>query len=288
MSIAVETDLRTAHAPHARLGELLVAAGALCESDVARIVAAQRERPERFGTLALEMKLLSEAQLHRALAQQVRYPYIDETSTLSPMLAVAHDPFGAYAEAMRTLRSQLLLRWFGAERSALAIAAPGRNDGGSLVAANLALTFAQLGAKTLLIDANLREPMQHWLFGLNVGTGLADLLNGQCRSDAALHSVAPFDDLTIMPAGTRFPNPQEVLSGQLFARLLTGFASEFEIVIIDTPPLLDFADAAIVAERARGCLFSARRHHTTTQDLQRARQKLTPSGAALVGIAIND
>lgn len=288
MSIALEADLRSAPSHHARLGELLVGAGALCESDVARIVAAQRERAARFGAIALEMKLITDTQLRQALAQQVSYPVLAADSSLSPLLAAAREPFGEYAEAMRTLRSQLLLRWFGAERSLLAVTSARGEAGAGVVAANLAIVFAQLGAQTLLIDANLRAPEQHLLFGLGECSGLSDLLNGHSRTDDAMHAVQPFDSLTIVPAGARFPNPQEALSGSLFGRLLTGFGNEFEIVIVATPPLLEFADAAIVSERTRGCLFAARRHHTALRDLQRARQSLVPSGVGIVGVALGD
>src|SRR5262245_60579005 len=116
MNIAVDTDARAVTRPRARLGELLIETRALCESDVARVVAAQRDRADRFGAIALEMKLVTKEQLRDALAQQVNYPFVTAAgSTLSPLLVTAHDPFGEYAEAMRTLRSQLLLRWFGTE-----------------------------------------------------------------------------------------------------------------------------------------------------------------------------
>jgi protein-tyrosine kinase len=289
MSIAVETELRPVTRPPSRLGELLVAAGALCESDVARIVAAQRERSERFGTLALEMKLIGEDQLQQALAAQVMYPFVATADTrLSPQLAAAFDPFGEYAEAIRTLRSQLLLRWFSTERSLLAISSARNDSGAAVVTANLAIAWAQMGANTLLIDANLRAPQQHELFGLGVHCGLTEVLNGQCHKDDAMHAVAPFDSLTIIPAGARFPNAQEALSSSLFARLLAGFAHEFEVVLIATPPMLAFADAAIVVGNTRGCLLAARRHETSTADLQRARAALAPTDAALVGVVISD
>ncbi|MET0658515.1 MAG: polysaccharide biosynthesis tyrosine autokinase [Steroidobacteraceae bacterium] len=289
MSIAVEAALRSVTRQRSRLGELLVAAGALCESDVARIVAAQRERSERFGTLALEMKLIGEEQLQQALASQVQYPFVATGDTsLSPLLAAAFDPFGEYAESIRTLRSQLLLRWFGAERSLLAISSARDDAGAAVVSANLAIAWAQMGANTLLIDANLRAPRQHHLFGLSVQCGLAEVLNRQCHTDDARHAVAPFDNLTIIPAGARFPNPQEALSGSLFSHLLAGYAREFAVVLVATPPMLAYADAALVVGSTRGCLLATRRHETATADLQRARAALAPTSATLVGVVISD
>ena len=289
MTIAAETERRSATRKRTRIGELLVEAGALCESDVARIVAAQRERSERFGALAIEMKLIAADQLQQALAAQVQYPFAATTNTtLSPLLATAFDPFSKYAEAMRTLRSQLLLRWFGEGRTLLTISSARDDAGAATVAANLAIAFAQLGASTLLVDANLRAPLQHQLFGLSVHRGLGDVLNGRCRRDDALHAVEPFGGLTIMPAGERFPNPQEALSSTSFSQLLADCAHDFVVVLVVTPPILAFADAAIVAQRTGGWMLAARRHETSTVDLPRAREALAPTSARLLGVVISD
>lgn len=278
---------RAGIATRPRLGEILVATGALTPLDVQRIVAVQRERGARFGEIALELGLITEAQLSCALARQIGYPYVEYgRSPLSYALAAAYEPFCAYSEAMRTLRSQLLMRWFGHKQRALAICSPRRDDMRSAVAANLAIVFAQLGERTLLIDANLRAPLQHDLFGIDIRAGLVNVICDQCGPEQALHSVAPFDKLAVMPAVVP-PNPQELLSSSAFADLLEQMVARYDVVIIDTPPLLDYADAAIVAQRTGGCLLHAHRHETSTSDLKRSVALLRPTGATLLGVVIN-
>jgi protein-tyrosine kinase len=224
-----------------------------------------------------------------ALAKQNDYPYVEYgKSKLSHTLAAAYEPSCDYVEALRTLRSQLLMRWFGREQRALAIASSSRDEACSTVAANLAIVFAQLGENTLLVDANLREPEQHRLFGLGTCNGLTDLIGERCGLDESLQRIAPFDKLSVMTAGAQPRNPQEILSGPLFADVLEDLVVEFDVVIVDTPPLLDFADAAIVAQRAGACVLTARRHLTSTVDLKRSKTMLRPTGATLLGVVINE
>src|SRR5690606_11957292 len=183
MSFAIEpARIGSRVPPRLRIGDLLVAAGALRPIDVQRIVASQRLSSKRFGEIALEMKLITQAQLSSALAKQIGYPYVEYgRSQLAHSLAAAYEPFCAYAEALRTLRSQLLMRWFGREQRALAVTSTRRDATCNTVAANLAIVFAQLGESTLLIDGNLRDPQQHRLFGLGACNGLTDLVGERCE-----------------------------------------------------------------------------------------------------------
>jgi|HigsolmetaAR205D_1030408.scaffolds.fasta_scaffold00075_28 protein-tyrosine kinase len=275
--------------PRRRVGELLIAAGVLRPSDVQRIVARQRENGRRFGETAVELALVTEEQLARALAQQVGYPCVEYgASRLAHALAAAYEPFCAYSEALRTLRSQLLMRWFGPKQRAVAVSSARHDEGSSLVAANLAVVFAQLGENTLLLDANLRAPVQHRLFGLDGRYGLADLIAFDASLEATLCKIDPFDKLTIMSAGAMPPNPQEILSSAMFADTLEKLALSFDVIIIDTPPLLEFADGAIVAQRAGACVLSARRHRTSALDLNRSKTLLGPTSATLLGVVLHE
>jgi receptor protein-tyrosine kinase len=290
MSFAIESSRVGAKVPpRLRIGDLLVASGALRPLDVQRIVASQRDSSKRFGEIALELKLITEAQLSCALAKQIGYPYVEYgRSQLAHSLAAAYEPFCDYAEALRTLRSQLLMRWFGREQRALAITCARRDGACSTVAGNLAIVFAQLGENTLLIDGNLREPQQHRLFGLGACNGLTELIGERCEVDEALQKIEPFEKLTVMPTGAQPPNPQELLSGSVFADVLEDLVQAFDVVIVNTPPLLDFADAAIVSQRAGACVLTARRHVTPTADLNRSKALLRPTGASLLGVVINE
>jgi len=268
------------------LGRLLFDAGKLTEIDVNRVVVAQRKKNVRFGEAAMRLGLVTREDVEQALAQQFGYPYVTVDSGLDPTLVAAHQPFGAAAEALRELRSQLQLRWFNEKEHTLAICAPRKRSGASHLAANLAISFAQLGERTLLIDANFRKPSQHNWFNATPAVGLSHLLIGRCGLDEALVPIAPFADLKVLFAGTQPPNPQELLSRVTFRYLLETSASNFDVVIIDTPPILEYSDAQIVASVTGGCLLAARRHKTRVADIERAREKFAPTRAAILGTAI--
>jgi Mrp family chromosome partitioning ATPase len=118
------------------------------------------------------------------------------------------------------------------------------------------------------------------------GAGLSNFLAGRCELEGLLTPVAPFDHLRVLCSGTQPPNPQELLSRTTFRYLLEAAPKNFDVVIIDTPPILEFADAQIIAAAAGSCLLSARRHRTRLADVERARAKFAPARAVLLGTAL--
>ena len=149
-----------------RLGELLHEDGTLTEQDIKEILAAQRDCGERFGEVASRLGLVSEQDVRRALARQTIFPLVvSGESDLSPEIVAAYQPNSKRAEELRTVRSKLVLRWLDRGNKTLAVIEANPNNGCNVLAANLAVTFAQLGERTLLIDANLRAPVQHSFSG---------------------------------------------------------------------------------------------------------------------------
>jgi len=271
----------------ALIGRLLFDEGKLTEIDVSRVVVTQRQQNMRFGEAAEYLGLVSKEDVRRALARQYDYPYLPEKSGLDSTLISAYKPFSPQAEALRELRSQLLLRWFDEDqRKTLAVTSPRKNSGCSQLAANLAIVFAQLGERTLLIDANFRSPLQQSLFGLGATPGLSGVLAGRAEVDEVLLGVEPFDNLTVMCAGALPPNPQELLSRVGFRYVVETAPAAYDVVIIDTPPILEFADAQIIAAAAGGCLMATRRHKTRLADVSLAVARMEPTRAVLLGTAI--
>jgi chain length determinant protein tyrosine kinase EpsG len=203
-------------------------------------------------------------------------------ATLSPMLVAALDPTGERAETFRELRSQLILRWFGEHRTLAVIGAHAADDADD-VAANLAIGMAQLGEPTLLIDANLRTPRQHDLFGLKAAVGLSDLLRNRDVHDLAIQPVQAVEHLHVLCAGPIPANPQELVSRTPFIYLMKTLPERFRAIILVTPPALTCADAQIIAARAHGCLLVTRRHRTRLTDVARIKDQLEPGRATLVG-----
>jgi capsular exopolysaccharide synthesis family protein len=143
--------------------------------------------------------------------------------------------------------------------------------------------MAQLGEQTLLIDANLRYPRQHELFGLHPPAGLTDLLQNRDVHAEALLTVPAVENLHVLCAGAVPINPQELLSRTPLIYLLKTLPERYHAVIVATPPALDYADAQIVAARARGCLLVTRRHRTRLADVARVKAQLEPGQSVLLG-----
>lgn len=269
------------------IGQILFTAGRLTKDDITRVVHFQQERGIRFGEAAIELGLLEADALQRALAGQFHFNYADVgTSGLDASLYCAYEPFGAHAEAIRSLRSSLTLRWFTEGRKALAVLGARAGAGCSTVAANLAISMSQAGLRTLLVDADLRSPRQSELFGLTLSAGLSNILAGRSTLTQTLAEVPAFSRLCVLSSGAAVPNPQELLSRPSFATLMRALSTSFDAVLVDCPPALACADAQLIAARCAGCLLVATQHRTRIDDLQVTRQRLEPSGALVLGAVV--
>ncbi|MFH1873128.1 MAG: chain length determinant protein tyrosine kinase EpsG [Pseudomonadota bacterium] len=273
------------------LGAILVDSGKLTLDDAERILRAQKAHGLRFGEAAIQLGLVTRTDMELALASQYDYPYLLQTEDgeVATELIAAYEPFSPQVEALRALRSQLMLRWFTGEeeRRTLAIASPARGDGRSYLAANLAVVFSQLGEHTLLIDADMRNPRQHELFKLDNQRGLSSLLSGRGEL-SVIERIPSFVDLSVLPAGPIPPNPQELLGRPTFARLLDEMVHEYDVVIIDTPAAADYADVQTIAVRASGALLLARSTRTRVSEFRELSKTLAQSGVAMVGSVLND
>ncbi len=272
----------------AHLGELLHDDGTLTEEDIRNIVAAQRVGGERFGEGASRLGLASEQNVLRALPRETDLPLAPPgESSLSLELITAYQPDSERAEELRTLRSELALRWFNRGNRVLAVIEVRQGHGCSVLAANLAVTFAQLGKRTLLIDANLRAPLQHTLFGFEPEYGLVDFIKGGEHLDKSLTKVPGFSCLSVMCAGAPPPNPQELLGRVSFGFLMETVPNKYDVVIVDTPPMLQCADAQLIAARARGAVLVTKRHGTRLADVMRVKSQLESAEVTLLGAVID-
>jgi len=262
--------------------------GTLTEADIKRILAALRNSDERFGEAASRLGPANEQDGRWALARQAEFPLAAPgESALSPELITAYRPGSERAEELRTLRSELALRWFNRGNRVLAVIEARQGHGCSAIAANLAVTFAQLGKRTLLIDANLRAPLQHTLFGIKPAYGLVDFIKGGEHLDKSLAKVPGFRCLSVMCAGAPPSNPQELFERVLFGFLMETVPNQYDVVIVDTPPMLECADAQLIAARARGAVLVTKRHRTRLADIMRVKSQLESADVSLLGAVID-
>lgn len=271
------------------IGDILVSRGLLQPADIPRVIERQQARGEPFGAAAVALKLVSQAQLDAALATQFGYDYLQPgDASVSPEVVTAFKPFSNAAEELRALRSQLLLRGVGTAegRKLLAIVSPQAKDGRSFIAANLAVAFAQQGQRTLLVDADLRQPRQGQLFKTPNTAGLAGILAGRVGTEV-VSPVAALPGLSVLAAGGLAPNPQELLSKPAFAQLLANAAKKFDVVLVDTPAASTASDAEIIAARTGAALVVARQHKSLLRGTTGLAQQLQQGGVVLVGSVLN-
>lgn len=272
-----------------RIGSILAEEGRLDAADIQRVMQLQHMEGLRFGDAALRLGLINIDDLHGAIAKQYDLPHLlPGNDSFSDELVIAQDPFNPRAEELRGLRTQLLIRWSraGVKHRVLAIVSPGAGEGRSYVAANLAVAFSQLGERTLLIDADLRNPRQHQIFNVSDRVGLSAVLSGRVGR-SAVAPVPEFGALSLLPAGARPPNPQELLAGLGLGVLLHELRTEFDVILIDTAPARAYADAQAVAFRAGNALVVARKDTTRLADTKTVIRELGDMGAHIVGTVFN-
>jgi protein-tyrosine kinase len=275
------------------LGAILIDGGQLKPEDAERVLQYQKQQNLRFGEAAMRLGLISEADIQFALSRQFAYAYLRKTPgemrPLSDELVAAYQPFSTRVEQLRAIRSQLMLRWFdrAEERQVLTVVGAERNEGRSYLAANLAIVFSQLGERTLLVDADMREPRQHFMFHLENQIGLSTLLAGRSREEAIVR-ISDLAGLSVLPAGPTPPNPLELLNRLNFDEFMIQAKSAYDVVIVDTPAMTSGEDAAMIAVRTGAALAVARSGSTRVAAYSDLVQGLMDAGVAVVGSVLNE
>jgi capsular exopolysaccharide synthesis family protein len=192
------------------------------------------------------------------------------------------------SEAFRAIRTALL---FGTSRDAattILVTSPGTLEGKTTLVSNLGIVMAQAGQRTLILDADLRKPMQHRIFVKNGhDQGLTDVLGGRVTREEAIRSTE-VDGLDVLESGRHVPNPSELLNSKGFATLLEQLKGSYDRILVDSPPVGLVTDAQILAAHIDLTLVVLRAGRTTRIVTQRARDALLSVGARLAGAVVND
>lgn len=201
-------------------------------------------------------------------------------------LVLAHHPFHPRSEQIRTLRTELLLRHeHNDSANTVAVLSPCPAEGRSQLAAELAISFAQLGRPTLLVDADLRQPRQHVLFNADNKEGLSQALAREQMPQ--LQAVAGLPTLFLLTAGPPPPNPLELLSDRCFEGMVDEWQRNFKFVVVDTPPVSQFADGLAVATIIGRVLSLSRSRHTPYKDTRNMMRRLAATQSRILGAVIN-
>ncbi len=218
------------------------------------------------------------------------------------VLVTVIDPRSQVSEAYRTLRTNIQFSSLEKPVKTLLLTSARPGEDKSVAVANLAVTFAQMGSRVILVDADLRRPSQHSIFDtsneqgltgtlLNAGTTIAGA-NGNARNDFAWNELplvqTQVPNLRLLTSGSLPPNPAEVLNSSLMGELITRLSSEADYVLFDAPPLLAVADAAILAARLDATLLVLKAGKTNRDDAREAKEQLEKVHAHLIGTILNN
>ena len=196
------------------------------------------------------------------------------------------NPADLAIEAIRGLRTSLHFAMMEARNNVLMISGASPNAGKTFVSTNLAAVIAQTGKKVLLIDTDMRKSYTHKLFNLSNDNGLSDFLSGKTEMSKALKKVSPVD-FDFISRGAVPPNPAELLMHRRFGELISWASQNYDIVVLDTPPILAVTDAAIIGHYAGTTLLVARFEQNTAKELEVSFKRFEQSGVIAKGCILN-
>ena len=196
-------------------------------------------------------------------------------------------PKSEVSEAYRALRTSVLLSAFGKAPKVILLTSPLPQEGKSTTSVNLGIVLAQKGGKVLIVDADLRRPNIHRTFGVGSTAGLSTVLAGSDTFEKVAIPSPILPNLTILPAGPTPPQPSEMLGSPMMRDLVAQWSTEFDHVIIDSPPVLSVTDAVLLSSVADAVILVIRSGQTTKEALRRSRNLLAQVNARVLGIVMN-
>jgi receptor protein-tyrosine kinase len=292
------------------LRDALVALGKLTPEDAVRIDDVMRIMGLGFGTAAVKLGFVTPEDIEEAFHAALQVPPkttdgiiegalnrgsftrnlpVKYVGIVKPgeSLILVHHPDDSYSEQIRALRTELMLLNDAARNgNLLVILSPCRGDGRTQLCAELAIAFSQLGQRALLVDADLRRPRIHSLFESNkpyAGLGQALATGGFPE----LLSVETLPHLSVLLAGPSVPNPLELLTNGQFQRHISDWRKKYAVIIIDTPPITEFADGLAIASFAEQVLIVGRSGSTPHKNMKEMLRRMGHTQSRIVGSVIN-
>lgn len=196
-------------------------------------------------------------------------------------------PKSPIAEQFRTIRTNIQFSSVDEELQTMIVTSSGPAEGKSTTTANLAVVFAQQGKRVLLIDADLRKPTVHYTFRTENHIGLSNVLTRQSSLEEAV-TVTAQDKLWVLPSGPIPPNPSELLGSKGMKTLLEQAKEEYDVIILDTPPVLAVTDAQVLANLADGVVLVVSSGKTETDAAKKAKELLESAKAKILGVVLNN
>jgi succinoglycan biosynthesis transport protein ExoP len=204
-------------------------------------------------------------------------------------LLINADGTSVQAEAYRHLRTSVLLSTAGRAPRTLLVTSSVPEEGKTTTVVNIATVLAQTGANVLVIDADMRRPRLHQVFGMENNEGLSTALSSEMTHDEIFSMVKQYKDTNVylLSSGAIPPNPAELLGSEQMRNLLEAASSTFKYVIIDSPPIASFTDGVLISSIVDGVLLVVQGGRTSRQVVRRTRQMLQEIGAKIIGVVLN-
>ena len=196
------------------------------------------------------------------------------------------NPHSVIAEQFRTIRTNIEFTSIQTRLKSILVTSSLPREGKSFTAANLAAVFAQQKKRVLLVDADLRKPAVHEYFDLSYHTGLTNVLLNNCSLEDAILPT-PIEHLELLPSGTIPPNPAELLSSSVMKQLFYEIEQQYDMVIVDSSPLLPVADAKILANRTDGSILVVLSGKTKIAAVKKSKEVLDGTTGKLLGAMLN-
>ncbi|WP_066874273.1 CpsD/CapB family tyrosine-protein kinase [Clostridium mediterraneense] len=202
------------------------------------------------------------------------------------MFIVKENPKSIGAEAYKILRTNIQYSSFDENTKVIMITSSQPEEGKSTIAGNLALSMAQDGKNTILIDCDLRKPTIHKKFNISNSSGLSEIIVGKAK---LLTSIVEIDkNLTVITSGKTPPNPSEMLGSKNMQTLIEELREHYDCIIIDTPPILAVTDAQIISRNTDGIILVVRAGCTKKDNAIKAKKQIENVGGKIIGTVFND
>jgi polysaccharide biosynthesis transport protein len=204
------------------------------------------------------------------------------------MIAISDEPTSPAAEAYRSLRTSVQFVRQAQDLRMLLVTSPAADEGKTSTLANLGAVFAQAGERVVLVSCDLRRPRLGEILGIDEKLGLSDVLLGQQTLEEALQPVPGYDSLWILGAGPVPANPAELLNRPMARQVFAALRERFDLVLVDSPPVLPVTDAMVLSAHTDGALIVVAAGQTRRPQLQRTAERFAQAQAPVIGIVLNE
>ncbi|MDW3990625.1 polysaccharide biosynthesis tyrosine autokinase [Staphylococcus saprophyticus] len=203
-----------------------------------------------------------------------------------PPLYVHDKPKSTVSEKFRGIRSNIMFSSAEKEIQSLLITSEKPSSGKSIISANIAVTYAQAGYKTLIIDGDMRKPTQHYIFDLPNNSGLSNLIVNKATYTESIKETK-VQNLSILTAGPTPPNPSELIASTQFDEIYNELLSDYDFIVVDTPPVNTVTDAQVYAQTIQNCALVIDVEKNNKNEVKKAKDLINKAGGKLLGAILN-